>query len=192
MTCQPGCGSNGRYWTSFRDPTTTCRRHRDDRRPLRVVVPLVLRHQPHRPVSVDPESILSRLSSAQSLESWSLRKSRGQFSPQSAVRIRVARCHMKTRPTHSPNVRLDEPDQHGSRVQDTRPDVPHPWVGQSFRASRSHLANMTSTPTASEMSAHFLSTVTTGTASTRPRARQARSPSDNPLDRVALRKAPAT
>ena len=54
-----------------------------------------------------------------------------------------------------------------------------------------HLAGMISTPTASEMSAHFLSTVTTGMPSERPSARQARSPSDRPLDRVASRKAPA-
>ena len=45
-----------------------------------------------------------------------------------------------------------------------------------------HLARMISTPTASEMSAHFLSTVTTGVPSERPSARQARSPSDRPFD----------
>ena len=64
-------------------------------------------------------------------------------------------------------------------------------AGRFLPASGAHRARMTSTPTASETSTHFLSTVMTGTASARPRARHTRSPSDRPLDRVTSRKAPA-
>ena len=64
-------------------------------------------------------------------------------------------------------------------------------AGRFLPASGAHRARMTSTPTASETSTHFLSTVMTGTASARPRTRHTRSPSDRPLDRVTSRKAPA-